>query len=185
MSFENPRSLKNQAIDDLNSIENDNKVVQKNIKKIINLINKSLNEKYWIEGWHLNKKKGRKVFFTDLMAVAKIKNYSKIIKKNRKKDKIPENLFETFDEASNNLARADYLLAKTILNETKKEIENLEKDKLNKKQKKLLKTINKKIKKAENYLKKAEKQRSDKNYSRSIYYSLRAWNLIVSTKKVF
>ena len=185
LSIKNPKLLKLQSIEKLNQLKNDNPFINQKIDQIIKPIQLELNENLWVDDTHLKEDRfqGSKVFLFELTAMAKIKNYSRIIKKNKKKNKIPENLFETFDEVSNNLTKADYLLAETILNETKKEIENLEKDKLNKKQKKLLKTIKKRIKKTEQYLKKAEKQKLKKNYSRSIYYSLRSWNEVVSIKK--
>ena len=88
------------------------------------------------------------------------------------------------NKVSDDLAKADYLLAETILQETKEEIENLETDELNRKQKKLLKIIQKRIKKAENYLEQSEKQKTNKNYSRSIHYSMRSWNLSKQSKSL-
>ena len=93
------------------------------------------------------------------------------------------------NEVADNLSQSDYLLSETILNETKKELENLKKDKsfennkVKKKiKKKLLKISKKNLKKVEQYLKQSEKQKLKKHYSRSIYYSMRSWNLSKQTK---
>ncbi len=206
LSIENPKLLKIQSIEKLEQLKilplnlplangekerifffkkGERERVNRKIDQIIKSIQLGLNENLWIDDTHLKEKdfQGRKVFLSDLTAVAKIKNYSRVIKKFRKKNKIPENLFETFDEVSNNLAKADYLLSETILNEAKQELENLETNRLKKNQKKALKIIKKRIQKAEQYLEKAEKQKMKKNYRRSVYYSLRTWNSVVFTKR--
>jgi parallel beta-helix repeat protein len=186
LSIKNPKLLKLQSIEKLEQLKNDNHFINQKIDQIIKSIQSGLNEKYWIDDTYLEEKdfQGKRVFISELTAISKIESYLRIIKKNKNKNEIPENLSEILDEVSNNLAKSDFLLAETILNETKQEIESLETNRLNKEQKKLLKTINKTIKKAEQYLKQAKKQKLKKNYSRSVYCSLRTWNLVVSTKRV-
>jgi hypothetical protein len=182
----NPKSLKENTLSDLEEIETENKIVKNQINKIKKLIEESLDESLWIDDWHLKEKKllGLKVFQKEFNAVKRIEKILKYSKSKCRKNKCKDlkSILPILNKSVNDLNQADYLLSETILNETKKELENLDKDKLNKKQKKLLKIIDKRIKKAENYLKKAKKQRLKKNYSKSIYYSMRTWNLSKQNK---
>ena len=168
LSIENPKLLKIQSIEKLNRLKNDNSFINQKINQMIKSIQLGLNDNLWIDDTHLKEKdfQGRKVFFSDLMAAAKIKHYSRIIKKNRKKDKIPKNLFKTFNEVSNNLTKADYLLAKIAIDELKNtEIKN----------NRFKKRIEKLIEKSEKEFKKA-KQKLEKNKPiKSIAYSQKSW----------
>ena len=105
------------------------------------------------------------------------KCFSKRCYYKKKKNNPPnfQSILPVLNKVADDLSQADCLLSETILNETKQEIENLEKNGLNKKQKKLLKTIQKKIEKAEDYLEEAKEQRLEKNYSKSISYFTRSW----------
>ena len=161
--WESPRKIKQKAVDDLNSIENDNRIIQKNIQKAIGLINKSLDKKYWIDDERLNKKQGIKVFNYGLKAATHLKALKKI----SKKLKINDSELSSLEIAENRLAKADYLLAEITLNELKNtEIKN---DRFKKR-------IEKLIKKAEKELIKAKKDLENDKPVKSINHSKKSWS---------
>ncbi len=162
--WESPKEIKEKAIDDLESIENDNRIIQKNIQKAISLINKSLNQNFWINDTHLDKKQGGKVFNYELRAVARLKLLEKISKKLKIND---PDLFSSFEKVENRLAKADYLLAETAIDEAKNtEVKN---DRFKKR-------IEKIIKKAEKELKKAKQDLENDKPIKSIIHSKRSWS---------
>ena len=161
--WENPREIKEKAITDLKSIKNNNKYQQRNIKQAIKFINKSLNEKYWLDNLHLDKKQGRKVFNYGLKATARLKALEKISKKLKLND---NQLSETLKITENRLSKADYLLAEIAINQAKNtEIKNDRSEK----------RIEKLIKKAEKELGKAKQKMEKDKPIKSITHSQRSW----------
>lgn len=77
-----PRVLKQEAIEDLESINGESKHTQKEIDKAIKEIGKSLDAKLWIDDVTLDSKKGHKVFDSEKKAV---KSLMKTLEDKKKK----------------------------------------------------------------------------------------------------
>ena len=161
--WQSPKEIKEKAIDDLESIKNNNRIIQKNIQKAVGLINKSLNKNFWLDDTHLDKRQGLKVFNYELKAVARLKALKKISKRLKIND--PE-LFSILEIVENRLSKADYLLAEIAINQAKNtEIKN----------NRFKKRIEKLIKKSEKELKKAKQKMEKDKPIKSITHSKRSW----------
>ncbi|MCK5123511.1 MAG: VWA domain-containing protein [Candidatus Pacebacteria bacterium] len=157
--WESPREMKEKAITDLESIENDNAIIQRNIQKAINFINESLQKEYWLDDSHLDPKQGKKVFDCELKAVMRLKLTEKL---SHDKD-----LLNVIKIVNKKLTKADYLLAETIFNETKEvAIEN----------NRFKKIIEKFIAKAEKELAKANEDTVNNKSAESINHSEMSWH---------
>jgi len=104
-------SVKQRALAKLNGIypTGENKVNHR-LEKAIEHIEKSLDSKYWVDDGHLDAKHGNKVFDEEKKAV---KELMKLIDK---KD-MPQDVQEACQEVIDELIRADYMLARTAIDE--------------------------------------------------------------------
>lgn len=157
--WETPKEIKEKTIIDLESIENSNIIIQRNIQKAINLINKSLNQNLWIDDTHLDSKQGGRVFNYELRAALRLKLLERLINNNQSLD-IVKNV-------NKKLTKADYVLAETILNEAKEmEIESNQ----------FKKRIKRLLAKAEKELIKAKLNSENNKPVKSIIHSKKSWH---------
>jgi len=152
--WETPKFLKETSITKLEEAKTNDKKIDKELDKIIKYIQKSLDNKLWIDDSHLDPKHGKKVFHEEYKALKKMQ-------KEIKKKKIPVELKETFRELIDKLVKADKMLAKVTIEDAK--LIPVQDPKNQKK-------VNHEIEKAENELAKAykelEKDKSDKAIKR-------------------
>lgn len=99
-----PRALKQDAIEQLEGAKTGDSKIDKKIDKAIKHIEKSLNDKYWLDESHLDPKYGKKVFYYEKKAV---KYLQKLIKDKKTPDSVKDVCREVIDE----LVEADNLLA--------------------------------------------------------------------------
>lgn len=113
----NPKLLKEHSITTLESAKIGDKKIDKEIDRIINHIQKSLEDKkngsLWIDDWHLvGEPEGKKVFHEEHTAV-------KHMQKEINKADTPEDLKVVYEKVIDDLVEADKLLAKTAIADAK------------------------------------------------------------------
>ena len=167
--WENPREIKQKAIDDLKSIETDNKYHQRNIKQAIKFINKSLNQSFWNDELHLDKKQGMMVFRNELRAMIYLKSFNSFKWRGQKTKSGFDNsqVSSSIKKAIDRLTKADEILDEVVIDEAKNTpVKN------NRFKKKVKQLINK----AEKELKKAKQNSKDNKPVRAIIHSQNAWH---------
>jgi len=140
-----PKSLKQDAIIELETINASKKSVQLKIDKSIWFINKSLDDKLWIDDWHLNSTTmlGAWVFNMEKAAIRKLEVAKRI----------DPAVGEELEPAIGKLTEADDMLATTAINDAKNtSVQNPEYQKI----------VDRHIAKAEKEMEKARKYQEDK-----------------------
>ena len=140
-----PKSLKQDAIIELETINASKKSVQLKIDKSIWFINKSLDDKLWIDDWHLNSTTmmGARVFNMEKAAIRKLEAAKKS----------DPTIGEELELAISKLTEADDMLATTAINDAKNtSVQNPEYQKI----------VDRHITKAEKEMEKAHKYLEDK-----------------------
>ena len=161
------RQLKREVLGKLETLHEDNKRCQKNVRHAVKFIKKSLNPDFWLNASCLNssKKKSKKsgvwVFNYDRSAV---KGLLKIVRdKNKCSSAVGENEVR---DIINKLVRTDELLAEVILDKARNSsAENS----------RIQKIINRQIKRAEKNIKRANQELDKNKPDRAIYYFRNAW----------
>lgn len=115
LTVKSAKQLKQDSLDKLRSITNDDKQVQKEIDKAIGDIESSLGAGLWADASHLDQKQGHKVFDSDKQA---IKSLLKIIeeKGNHEDPEIAAGLQSVVD----GFVKADALLTKVAISDAEK-----------------------------------------------------------------
>ena len=148
VGVDNPRSLKEGVLAELDSLKPQSKGLAKKIKKAKKHIEKSLEEKRWLDETHLHHKHGKKVFYEEKKAVKDIK---KLCKRGYFPDELCERLISM-------LVRADSILVRVAIDDAiaangkPKEIEKAEKE-----------------------MAKAEKDKNKGKYDKAIDHYKHAW----------
>ena len=140
-----PKSLKQDAIIELETINASKKSVQSQIDKSIWFINKSLDDKLWIDDWHLNSTTmlGAWVFNMEKAAIRKLEVAKRI----------DPTVGEELGPVIGKLTEADDMLATTAINDAKNtSVQNQEYQKI----------VDRHITKAEKEIEKAHRYREDK-----------------------
>ncbi|UCH90122.1 MAG: right-handed parallel beta-helix repeat-containing protein [Thermoplasmata archaeon] len=104
------RELKEDAVVLLEAAKVGNQQIDKKLGEVIDHIEASLEDKYWTDEMHITSKNGHKVFAQEKQAVQKLQELL-----NHKN--VPESVKEAAKKAMANLVNADWMLAKTLLEE--------------------------------------------------------------------
>jgi hypothetical protein len=112
------RSTKADIVAELESAMTGNRKVDRIINRMIKIINKSLTDSYWLDEFHLNDKRGRKVFKYEALAVAATKLH---IKHWNKRGPTPDQAqaIVAFEAAIPRLVHVDRMLAEIAISEAK------------------------------------------------------------------
>ncbi|MCK4553775.1 metallophosphoesterase [Candidatus Parcubacteria bacterium] len=159
-----PQWLKEETKQALGQAKTGDKKIDNKIDKVLNHLEKSLTESWWQDQTHLHAQKGRKVFQAEAQAVIKIKLILGASKR-RKKCGLPEEARVVFEQAIEDLVKADRILAQVALNEAKNTPVNNQK---------YQKVYDKMIAWAEVKMNKAEKY-EESHPALSIRYYRQAW----------
>jgi hypothetical protein len=113
-----PRGIKKEAVSELETIEPSSRRVDRVINKVIDLIDKSLGDRYWVDDdhLHLDAKRGCKVFMYESLAVGKMKHHIKRWDK-RGPTEEQEQVIGVFKAVITMLVTADKFLAETAMDE--------------------------------------------------------------------
>jgi tetratricopeptide (TPR) repeat protein len=156
---ESPRSLKQSAIDELSDYEDESKRIRKAIREI----EKSLDEKLWVDADYLDPKHGKRVFHHEHKAVKELMKLQKPHHRGKKKEVISDDAAEVVGTAIEKLVRADKILATTIVNDA----DALELDD---------KKFNHEIDKAWNELGKGNNDFEAGKFDKAIHHYQKAWH---------
>ena len=107
-----PRKIKEDAIEKLELAKDCNSRVNREIDIVILLIEKSLEEKLWVDDTHLDPYKGELVFSKEYAAVDRMQ-------RNLLKRSVPNDVKDVFREVIDDLLSADEMLAKKAIEEAK------------------------------------------------------------------
>lgn len=112
------RNLKEQTVENLDSVKTGKYAVDGKIRNINKEITKALRDVYWQDGNHLDSERGRQVFHSELRAVRLLNSY---LQKSERilRYRLPSEVSDAFYQAIDDLTEADDILAQTALDETK------------------------------------------------------------------
>lgn len=109
---ENPRDLKEEAITQLEGAKTGNRIIDKKIDKLIEYIEESLDNGFWVDDQHLDSQQGHKVFDKDKATLKKIQE---LLKHKR----TPNSVEDACKEAIEKLVKANEMLTKKSIEEAK------------------------------------------------------------------
>lgn len=108
----NPKDLKEDAINQLENAKTGDHIIDKKIDKIIGYIERSLNDRLWEDDLHLDTQQGHNVFDRDKATLKKIQELIK-------HKETPESVKGACNEAIEKLVKASEMLAKKAIEEAK------------------------------------------------------------------
>jgi hypothetical protein len=157
-----PKGLKTDAISDLEAAKTGDKKIDKKIDKAIKHIEKSLEDKRWVDESHLDSKHGKKVFDEEKKAVNHLK---KLIKDK----KVPDSVKDVCRKVIDKLIEADDLLAHTAYDEAQAYVGDKKVDKE-------LEKCDKEFEKAQKDLDRTKKDGTpDPKYNKAINHYKKVW----------
>ena len=151
-----PRGMKRTVIDDLSKHE----VESERISKALKQIRKALSDEFWIDGAHLDSKRGKKIFDHDRHAVKELMHLLK------KPNGVSPAALAAAETAIDGLVPTDRFLAATLLNEASSAavVDH-------KRQKK----VDKALAKAQKELDKGDAERGAGKFEKAIYHYGKTW----------